>query len=70
MRWRSLRWKRTESNRAWLRQAPEIGSPERTRTSDPVINSHLLYRLSYRGMEKFRVPACSRACRPGRQGRV
>lgn len=26
-----------------------IGSPSRTRTSDPVVNSHLLYRLSYRG---------------------
>ena len=25
------------------------GSPGRTRTADPVINSHLLYRLSYRG---------------------
>ena len=27
------------------------GSPGRTRTSDPVVNSHLLYRLSYRGSE-------------------
>jgi hypothetical protein len=26
------------------------GSPGRTRTADQVINSHLLYRLSYRGM--------------------
>jgi hypothetical protein len=26
------------------------GSPRRTRTADPVINSHLLYRLSYRGI--------------------
>ena len=25
------------------------GSPDRTRTSDPVINSHLLYQLSYWG---------------------
>lgn len=25
------------------------GSPGRTRTADPVINSHLLYQLSYRG---------------------
>ena len=24
-----------------------IGSPDRTRTSDPVVNSHLLYQLSY-----------------------
>jgi hypothetical protein len=29
-----------------------IGSPGRTRTSDPVVNSHLLYRLSYRGSER------------------
>lgn len=27
----------------------DVGSPERTRTSDLVINSHPLYRLSYRG---------------------
>jgi hypothetical protein len=27
----------------------EIGSPGRTRTSDKVVNSHLLYQLSYRG---------------------
>jgi hypothetical protein len=26
------------------------GSPGRTRTADRVVNSHLLYRLSYRGM--------------------
>ena len=26
-----------------------IGSPSRTRTYDPMINSHLLYQLSYRG---------------------
>ena len=24
-----------------------IGSPARTRTTDPMVNSHLLYRLSY-----------------------
>ena len=30
-------------------RAFSIGSPSRTRTSDPVVNSHLLYRLSYRG---------------------
>ncbi len=28
----------------------DIGSPGRTRTADPVINSHLLYQLSYRGI--------------------
>ena len=27
----------------------KVGSPGRTRTADPVVNSHLLYRLSYRG---------------------
>ena len=26
-----------------------FGSPGRTRTSDRVVNSHLLYQLSYRG---------------------
>jgi len=26
-----------------------FGSPGRTRTSDTVVNSHLLYQLSYRG---------------------
>jgi hypothetical protein len=30
------------------------GSPGRTRTSDRVVNSHLLYRLSYRGKFQFR----------------
>ena len=25
------------------------GSPDRTRTCDKVVNSHLLYQLSYRG---------------------
>ena len=27
-----------------------VGSPARTRTTDKVVNSHLLYRLSYWGM--------------------
>ncbi len=27
----------------------EVGSPGRIRTSDPTVNSRLLYRLSYRG---------------------
>ena len=30
------------------------GSPGRARTADPVINSHLLYRLSYRGIGRAR----------------
>ncbi len=29
----------------------EFGSPTWTRTTDPMINSHLLYQLSYRGIE-------------------
>ena len=41
-----------------------IGSPGRARTADPMINSHLLYRLSYRGInfsklvrsERFELP--------------
>jgi hypothetical protein len=28
----------------------KFGSATRTRTWDPMINSHLLYRLSYRGI--------------------
>ena len=31
----------------------QIGSPSRTRTSDPVVNSHLLYQLSYWGTSSF-----------------
>jgi hypothetical protein len=31
----------------------KVGSPGRTRTADPVVNSHLLYRLSYRGISKL-----------------
>ena len=27
-----------------------IGSPARTRTTDPLVNSQLLYQLSYRGI--------------------
>ncbi len=40
---------------ALLQALDFIGSPRRTRTADPVINSHLLYRLSYRGIEKVLV---------------
>ena len=32
----------------------EFGSATRTRTWDPMINSHLLYRLSYRGTINFK----------------
>ncbi|CAI8743552.1 OMP_b-brl_3 domain-containing protein [Pseudomonas donghuensis] len=31
----------------------KFGSATRTRTWDPMINSHLLYRLSYRGTINF-----------------
>src|SRR5579862_8382761 len=31
------------------REAPQDGSPGRTRTCDPPVNSRLLYQLSYRG---------------------
>ena len=34
-------------------QSKKIGSPGRTRTIDKVINSHLLYQLSYRGILNF-----------------
>ena len=30
----------------------EFGSPGRIRTSDPAVNSRLLYLLSYRGAER------------------
>ena len=30
----------------------DFGSPARTRTTDKVVNSHLLYRLSYWGRER------------------
>ncbi len=36
----------SESRRKLL----NIGSPGRTRTADKVVNSHLLYQLSYRGI--------------------
>ena len=29
-----------------------VGSPGRTRTADKVVNSHLLYQLSYRGSKQ------------------
>ena len=33
----------------------KVGSPGRTRTSDPAVNSRLLYQLSYRGAERAHV---------------
>lgn len=32
-----------------LKGSVDVGSPARTRTADPVVSSHLLYPLSYRG---------------------
>jgi hypothetical protein len=34
-----------------LRLTKDIGSLRRARTADPMINSHLLYQLSYQGIE-------------------
>ena len=36
------------------------GSPGRTRTSDPAVNSRLLYQLSYRGLSIAAWPLTSR----------
>ncbi len=41
---------RARSRRALHKTLFSLGSPGRARTADPVINSHLLYRLSYRGI--------------------
>ena len=41
---------RSQKRVASLQPFDFTGSPRRTRTADPVINSHLLYRLSYRGI--------------------
>jgi hypothetical protein len=43
-----------------------FSSRERTRTSDPVINSHLLYQLSYAGI--FRVTQNNHVARSGQPG--
>ena len=41
----------------------EIGSPGRIRTADTVVNSHLLYRLSYRGtVRRAENPVIDRLC--------
>ena len=37
------------SRSRWEGMKKEYGSPGRARTADKVINSHLLYQLSYRG---------------------
>ena len=35
-----------------INETGEGGSPGRTRTSDPAVNSRLLYQLSYRGIDR------------------
>ncbi len=52
--WRTGPWAGCRSCALWKHAARADfgnGSPGRARTADPVINSHLLYRLSYRGIE-------------------
>lgn len=43
-----------------------FGSPTRTRTRDKVVNSHLLYRLSYWGIENSLVPRPHLGCQAER----
>jgi hypothetical protein len=46
-----------------LPRMAKYGSPGRTRTADMVVNSHPLYRLSYRGSIKKTNPTrCWRRC--------
>ena len=42
-----------EKARRILRRAYLNGSPARARTSDTVVNSHMLYQLSYRGIDLY-----------------
>ena len=39
----------TRGRTVWAQPLANVGSAGRTRTCDPVVNSHLLYQLSYRG---------------------
>jgi hypothetical protein len=39
----------------------QYGEPAGTRTQDPVIKSHVLYRLSYGLLQKDRATPCPRA---------
>src|SRR5438876_2669853 len=49
----------------------EVGSPGWARTSDPLINSQVLYRLSYRGIQQLAgrhadcTPLCAVSCAVG-----
>lgn len=52
-----LQWESGDKKRPsilWMTAFVQFGSPARTRTTDKVVNSHLLYRLSYWGMSCFR----------------
>ena len=42
------------------------GSASRTRTCDPVVNSHLLYQLSYRGSDCLTIPCLGNVAKPAR----
>ena len=44
-----------DRNQGWFPGVLLRGSLSRTRTYDPVINSHLLYRLSYQGIRQARI---------------
>ena len=44
------------------------GSLNWTRTSDPLINSQLLYQLSYQGTLSGDIAACAAACKPRLRG--
>jgi hypothetical protein len=50
-----------DAERDAVRGRQKASSPGRTRTYDPAVNSRLLYQLSYRGMEFFKLLQGSRA---------
>lgn len=47
-----LNWHWANKSEQKNRSVSKSGSPGRARTADPVINSHLLYRLSYWGISQ------------------
>ena len=63
-----MEWKR---RRTAFAVSIRNGSASRTRTYDPVINSHLLYQLSYRGTASVavRITKLFRFAKPPRQGK-
>lgn len=50
-------WPYRKNKASWIVPNPHStsGSPARTRTADLVVNSHPLYRLSYRGISRQRI---------------